>query len=100
MPERGRFHRPFICFKAGSCVWSPLATVSFRCLSCALITASAVGPRCTKSHGPPNCLHVIVFIEVDGTEGERGALLRSCSRACDGGVDERRGHAASDRGGL
>lgn len=57
----GCFHLPFISCSALSCVVSPFATTSFRCLSCALMTSSAVSPWCGKSHGPPNCLHVIVF---------------------------------------
>ncbi len=63
IPERGCFHLPFISFKALSCVASPFATASFRCLSCAFMTSSAVFPWCGKSHGPPSCLHVIVFIK-------------------------------------
>jgi hypothetical protein len=61
IPEMGCFHLPFISFKALSCVASPFATTSFRCLSCAFTTSSAVFPWCGNSHGPPNCLHVIVF---------------------------------------
>ncbi len=62
IPETGCFHLPFISFKARSCVASPCATTSLRCLSCAFMTSSAVCPGCGKSQGPPNCLHVIVFI--------------------------------------
>src|SRR2546428_381842 len=62
IPDMGFFHLPFIAFKAPLCVSSPAATISFRCLSCALITSSAVLPRSGKSHGPPSCLHVISFI--------------------------------------
>jgi hypothetical protein len=65
IPDMGRLHLPFISFKAPSCVVSPLATISFRCLSCAFMTSSAVFPWCGKSHGPPNCLQVIVFISLD-----------------------------------
>ena len=41
---------------------SPPATVSRRCRSCALMTSSAVVPWMAKSHGPPSCWHVIVFM--------------------------------------
>jgi hypothetical protein len=62
IPEMGCFHLLFISFRASSCVASPLATTSFRCLSCAFMTSFAVFPWCGKSHGPPSCLHVIVFM--------------------------------------
>lgn len=64
IPDMGFFHRPFMSFKALSCASSPLVTISFRCLSCAFITSSAVFPWSVKSHGPPSCLHVIVFIRL------------------------------------
>jgi hypothetical protein len=64
IPDTGFFHLPFISFKALSCVSSPPATISFKCVSCAFITSSAVFPRSGKSHGPPNCLHVIVFMSL------------------------------------
>jgi hypothetical protein len=64
IPDRGFFHLPCISLKALLCVSSPLATVSFRWLSCAFMTSFAVFPWCEKSHGPPNCLHVIVFISL------------------------------------
>ncbi|HEY4896109.1 MAG TPA: hypothetical protein VII01_08460, partial [Solirubrobacteraceae bacterium] len=44
IPERGCFHLPFISFNAPSCVASPFATASFRCMSCAFMTSSAVVP--------------------------------------------------------
>ena len=69
MPEMGCLHLPFISFKALLCVSSPLETISFKCLSCALMTSSAVSPRRGRSHGPPNCLHVIVFIAVVSFRG-------------------------------
>ena len=62
IPAMGFFHLPCIIFKALWCVSSPLATLSFRCLSSALITSSAELPWNAVSHGPPICLHVIVFI--------------------------------------
>src|ERR1700686_1969684 len=61
IPAMGFFHLPFIIFKALWCVSSPPATISFKCLSSALITSSAVLPWNGVSHGPPICLHVIVF---------------------------------------
>jgi hypothetical protein len=64
IPAMGCFHLPFIAFKALLCVSSPPATISFRCLSCSFITSSAVLPWSKKSHGPPNCLHVIVFMSL------------------------------------
>jgi len=64
IPEMGFFQRPFMSFKALSCASSPSATISFRCLSCALITSSAVFPWSVKSQGPPSCLHVIAFIRL------------------------------------
>src|SRR3984893_18280714 len=64
IPDKGCFHLPFIAFKALLCVSSPPATISFRCLSCTFITSSGVLPWSGKSHGPPNCLHVIVFISL------------------------------------
>ena len=45
-----------------ACAASPAATMSFRCWSWALITSSADSPWWAWSHGPPSCLHVIVFI--------------------------------------
>lgn len=62
IPDNGFFHLPCISCKAPLCVSSPLATISFRWLSSALITSLAVFPWSGKSHGPPNCLHVMVFI--------------------------------------
>jgi hypothetical protein len=61
-PETGFLHLPFISFKAGWCVSSPPATISFKCLSCSFMTSSAVFPWSGKSHGPPNWSHFIVFI--------------------------------------
>jgi hypothetical protein len=71
IPEMGFFHRPFISFKALWCASSPPATISFRWLSCAFITSSAVFPWSGRSHGPPKCLHVIVFISLDSFHGIR-----------------------------
>jgi hypothetical protein len=62
IPDKGFFHLPCISFKAPLCVSSPLATISFRWLSSAFMTSLAVFPWSGKSHGPPNCLHVMVFI--------------------------------------
>jgi hypothetical protein len=62
IPAMGCFHLPFMSFKASLCVSSPFETTSFRCLSCAFMTSSAVAPWCGRSHGPPSCLHVIVFM--------------------------------------
>src|SRR3981081_3096463 len=70
----GCFHLPCIIFKAGSCVSSPPATISFKCLSSAFITSSAVFPWKATSHGPPICLHVIVFILT--------SLLLECIHYC------------------
>lgn len=53
IPERGRFHLPFIASSAVSCVWSPPATASFRCTSCALMISSAVLRWSSRSHGRP-----------------------------------------------
>jgi hypothetical protein len=64
IPDKGFFHLPCISLKALLCVSSPLATISFRWLSCASITSFAVLPWKGKSHGPPNCLHVIVFMSL------------------------------------
>src|SRR4051794_17814081 len=61
-PAIGRFHLPFMSFRAGSCAPSPPSTISFKCLSWALITSSAVEPWSSKSHGPPSWRHVITFI--------------------------------------
>src|SRR5436853_2803627 len=62
IPEMGCLHLPFIALRASSWVWSPPATTSFRCLSCAFMTSSAVIPLLGRSQGPPSSLHVIVFI--------------------------------------
>src|SRR6266851_9651962 len=64
IPDMGFFHLPFIIFKALLCVSSPLATTSFKWLSSAFMTSSAVFPWNGASHGPPICLHVIVFISL------------------------------------
>jgi len=61
IPDTGFFHLPCILFRALLCVSSPLATISFRWLSSAFITSSAVVPWNGASQGPPICLHVIVF---------------------------------------
>jgi hypothetical protein len=79
IPEMGFFHLPFISFKALSCVSSPLATMSFRWLSCPFMTSSAVFPWSGKSHGPPNCLHVIVFISPASFLIIRPSTRTSCS---------------------
>src|SRR5580700_8527671 len=64
IPLMGFLQRPFISFKARSCVVSPFSTMSFRWRSCALMTSSAVMPWCARSHGPPNCWHVMVFMRL------------------------------------
>src|SRR5229473_5665034 len=64
IPAMGFFHLSFIIFKALLCVSSPLATTSFKWRSSAFITSSAVFPWNGASHGPPICLHVIVFISL------------------------------------
>src|SRR6266849_9775529 len=64
IPDMGFFHLSFIIFKALLCFSSPLATISFKWLSSAFITSSAVFPWNVTSHGPPICLHVIVFISL------------------------------------
>src|SRR5258705_8907794 len=64
IPFMGFFHLPCISFKALWCVSSPPATTSFKCLSCAFMTSSAVFPWNAVSQGPPICLHVIVFINI------------------------------------
>ena len=74
IPDTGCFHLSCMLSRALLCVSSPPATISFRWLSCALITSSALLPRNEASHGPPICLHVIVFILV--------SLLRSESPGC------------------
>jgi hypothetical protein len=62
IPEMGCFHRPFISFEAGWCSSSPPLAISLRWRSWAFMTSSAVAPWWAKSHGPPSCLHVIVFM--------------------------------------
>jgi hypothetical protein len=62
IPAIGFFHRPFMLAKALSWVSSPLATISFRWRSCAFMTSSAELPWSGRSHGPPICSHVMVFI--------------------------------------
>jgi hypothetical protein len=62
IPDTGCFHLSCMLFRALLCVSSPFATISFRWLSCAFITSSALFPWNGASHGPPICLHVIVFI--------------------------------------
>src|SRR5665647_1351828 len=64
IPETGCLHLSCMLFRALLCVSSPLATISFKWLSSALITSSAVFPWNGASHGPPICLHVIVFIPI------------------------------------
>src|ERR1039457_3365557 len=59
--DTGFFHRPCMLFRARVWVSSPLATISFKWLSSALMTSSAVFPWNGASHGPPICLQVIVF---------------------------------------
>src|SRR5438270_11590837 len=71
IPDKGFFHLPCISLKAFLCVSSPPSTSSFRCLSCAFMTSLALLPWCAKSHGPPNCLHVIVFISLASFHGIR-----------------------------
>src|ERR1700687_5757249 len=72
IPDLGCLHLPFISFKAPLCASSPPATDSLRCLSCALITSSAVFPWSANSHGPPNSLHVIVFMRLAPFHGLNG----------------------------
>src|ERR1035438_8606326 len=62
IPDTGCFHLSCMLFRALLCVSSPPATISFKWLSSALITSSALSPWNGASHGPPICLHVIVFI--------------------------------------
>ena len=62
IPDTGCFHLSCMLFRALLCVSSPPASLSFRWLSCAFITSSALFPWNGASHGPPICLHVIVFI--------------------------------------
>ena len=38
IPDKGCVHLPFISFNALLCDSSPLETISFKCLSCALMT--------------------------------------------------------------
>nr|AAP32760.1 unknown [uncultured bacterium] len=61
IPDMGLLHLPCMLFRAPLCVSSPLATISFKWLSCAFITSSALLPWNGALHGPPICLHVIVF---------------------------------------
>ena len=94
IPDKGCFHLPFIPFKALLCVSSPPATVSFRCLSCAFITSSAESPWSGKSHGPPNCLHVIVFISLPSFHRIRASLATNINdgtelRSVPNAVDQR-----------
>src|ERR1700733_7399958 len=79
IPATGCFHLPFISFRASLCASSPLETISFKCVSCAFMTSSAVSPCSSRSHGPPNSLHVIVFITL--------ASLRRYSAVKENGVD-------------
>jgi len=44
IPDTGFLHLPCMLFRALLCVSSPFATISFKCLSSALITSSAVFP--------------------------------------------------------
>src|SRR4051794_40287370 len=73
MPERGCFQRPFIAARASPWVGSPPATMSFRCWSWALMISSADWPSRRRSHGPPSCLQVIVFMRrtYDGARSAR-----------------------------
>ena len=77
IPDMGFFHLPCMLFRASLCVSSPLATISFKCLSCAFITSSAVFPWNGASHGPPICLHVIVFIRLTSFHSVTGVLVTS-----------------------
>jgi hypothetical protein len=61
IPDTGCLHLSCMLFRALLCDSSPFATISFKWLSCAFITSSAVFPQNGASHGPPICLHVIVF---------------------------------------
>ena len=62
IPDTGFFHLPCMLFRALLCASSPPATISFRWLSSAFMTSSAVCPRNGASHAPPICRHVIVFM--------------------------------------
>jgi len=62
MPAMGCLHLPFMDFRALLCVSSPAATTSCRCLSCALMTSSAVSPWSGRSQAHPTGWHVIVLI--------------------------------------
>src|ERR1700716_2246162 len=81
MPDMGFFHLPCMLFRAPLCVSSPPATISFRWLSSAFITSSAVLAWNAVSHGPPICLQVIVFISLTSfhcvTDPLRGVLVTS-----------------------
>jgi len=85
IPDNGFFHLPFISLKALLCVSSPLATTSFRWLSCAFMTSLAVFPWSWKSHGPPNCLHVIVFTRSPSFSWLRIAGRLSATPGCRSG---------------
>jgi hypothetical protein len=77
IPDKGFFHLPCISVKAPLCVSSPLTTISFRWLSCAFMTSLAVLPWSVKSHGPPNCLHVMVFIGLASFRSMRPSTMTS-----------------------
>ena len=62
IPDTGCFHLSCMLLRALLCVSSPLATISFRWLSWAFMTSSALFPWNGAPHGPPICLQVIVFI--------------------------------------
>src|SRR3954453_22574464 len=91
MPEIGCFHRPFMSLRADWWASSPFATACLRCLSCALITSSAVLPWSGRSHGPPSSLHVMVFMSWPPFAALMpnlgaawpSALIRSCSTYID-----------------
>jgi len=69
IPDMGFFHLSCMLFRALLCVSSPPATISFKWLSSAFITSSAVFPWNGTSHGPPICLQVIVFISLISFHG-------------------------------
>jgi hypothetical protein len=84
-------------FRALLCVSSPLATISFKWRSSAFITSSALFPWNGASHGPPICLHVIVFISITSFGSVpcirflRGRMFHCLDRAQTAPVDHPRG---------
>ena len=58
----GRRQRPHSVPGFPGWLASPARTASRRCLSRALMTSSALSPRCGASHGPPSWRQVAVFM--------------------------------------